>query len=66
MKKWLKAGYMEKGKYNKTSDGTPQGGIISPLLSNIALNVVEKKWEPLVNDDLKLLFFLSYFVMPII
>ncbi|WP_250854768.1 reverse transcriptase domain-containing protein [Escherichia coli] len=30
LKKWLKAGYMERGVFNHTNSGTPQGGIISP------------------------------------
>jgi len=41
VKKWLKAGYMEESKYNPTKTGTPQGGIISPLLANIALDQME-------------------------
>ena len=36
--KWLKAGYVEYGEINETESGTPQGGIISPLLANIALS----------------------------
>lgn len=40
---WLKAGYMEEGKYYETNSGTPQGGVISPLLANIYLN--ELDWE---------------------
>ncbi len=35
---WLKAGYVEYGKLNQTKAGAPQGGIISPLLANIALD----------------------------
>lgn len=41
--KWMKAGYMEEGKYHQTEAGTPQGGVISPLLANIYLN--ELDWE---------------------
>lgn len=42
--KWLKAGVMEEGKWSKTDKGTPQGGIISPLLSNIYLHEVLDMW----------------------
>lgn len=38
---WLKAGYMEKGAFHNSEAGTPQGGIISPLLANIALHGIE-------------------------
>ena len=41
--KWLKAGYMEEGKYLESEKGTQQGGVISPLLANIYLN--ELDWE---------------------
>lgn len=41
IEKWLKAGYLEKGRYHPTDVGTPQGGCISPLLSNIALHGME-------------------------
>jgi group II intron reverse transcriptase/maturase len=40
--KFLKAGYMENWKYNNTFSGTPQGGIISPLLANIYLHELDK------------------------
>ena len=38
---WLKAGYLEDGVFHPTAAGTPQGGIISPLLANIALHGIE-------------------------
>lgn len=42
---WLKAGYMKEGKYFNTDAGTPQGGVISPLLANIYLNELDWKLE---------------------
>ncbi len=42
IKQWLKAGYMEENVFHRTETGTPQGGIISPLLANIALHGMEK------------------------
>lgn len=41
--KWLKAGYMEEGKFHSVEAGSPQGGVISPLLANLFLN--ELDWE---------------------
>ncbi|AOY80408.1 group II intron reverse transcriptase/maturase [Moorena producens JHB] len=42
VRKWLKAGYMEETKFHETKTGTPQGGIISPLLANIALDGIQE------------------------
>src|SRR5919199_3234561 len=40
---WLKAGVMDNMQYFETSEGTPQGGVISPLLANIALHGMENR-----------------------
>lgn len=42
---WLKAGVMEDGQYRETEIGSPQGGVISPLLANIYLNYLDSIWE---------------------
>jgi RNA-directed DNA polymerase len=42
--KWLKAGVWEKGNVSYPEEGTPQGGVISPVLSNIYLHEVLDKW----------------------
>src|SRR6266481_1683011 len=42
LQKWLKSGYMEKHVLHETTDGTPQGGIISPALSNCGLDGLER------------------------
>lgn len=42
IKQWLKAGYMEQEEFHAPEAGTPQGGVISPLLANIALHGMEE------------------------
>ena len=42
---WLRAGAMEEGGYSETVSGTPQGGVISPLLSNIYLHFFDSAWQ---------------------
>ena len=54
MGKWLKAGIMEDGAVRYPSEGTPQGGVVSPLLSNIYLHEVLDVWfEQQVRPRLK-------------
>ena len=42
LQKWLKSGYMDKHVFHETTEGTPQGGIASPALANMALNGLER------------------------
>ncbi|MFS0616117.1 group II intron reverse transcriptase/maturase [Lederbergia ruris] len=49
IRKWLQAGIMEEGKVRNSLLGAPQGGVISPLLSNIYLNVMDSLWEKNFN-----------------
>ncbi len=44
IQKWLKAGVMEEGQWEKTDVGTPQGAVISPLLANVYLHYVFDLW----------------------
>jgi RNA-directed DNA polymerase len=44
IRSWLQAGVMEEGRYAETVTGTPQGGVISPLLSNIYLHAFDLQW----------------------
>jgi RNA-directed DNA polymerase len=45
IRRWLKAGVLAEGEVRTTSAGSPQGGVISPLLSNAYLHAVEVEWE---------------------
>ncbi|MEK3746600.1 group II intron reverse transcriptase/maturase [Paenibacillus sp. FSL E2-8871] len=45
IRKWLSAGVMEEGSIRRSDLGTPQGGVISPLLANIYLNYFDLVWK---------------------
>jgi len=45
LRHWLKAGVMEDGQLHRTDSGTPQGGVISPLLANVYLHELDAAWE---------------------
>ena len=49
IRKFLNAGYMEEWQFNKTYSGTPQGGIISPILANIYLDKFDKYMDEYAN-----------------
>ena len=44
LRQWLKAGVLEEGRVRKATTGTPQGGVISPLLANIYLDAFDETW----------------------
>lgn len=45
LRKWLRAGVMSEGEVKKATTGTPQGGVISPLLANVYLDALDEAWE---------------------
>lgn len=52
--RFLKGGYMEEGKYYDADKGTPQGGVISPILANVYLHYVLDLWfEKVVRNQCK-------------
>ena len=61
IKQWLKAGILEDGIVTTPERGTPQGGVLSPLLSNIYLNEIDKLWHG--NASVKLVRFADDMVL---
>jgi len=66
--KWLRAGILEEGKLTYPTEGTPQGGTISPLLSNIYLHYVLDEWfvkqiQPLLKGESFIIRFADDFLM---
>ena len=67
VKKWLKAGVLEDGRVRWNEDGTPQGGVISPLLANIYLHYVFdlwiQAWRKRANGDVTVVRYADDFVV---
>jgi len=66
--KWLNAGVMEDGQLSYPETGTPQGGVISPILANVYLHVVLDTWfesvvKPKLGGNAKLVRFADDFVI---
>lgn len=66
--KWLKAGVLEGGRVSYPESGTPQGGVISPLLANVYLHEVLDKWiaqrvTPRLNGRVRLVRYADDFVL---
>jgi len=66
--KWLKAGVLESGIVTVPEEGTPQGGVISPILANIYLHEVLDVWverdvKPLLHGDATLIRYADDFVI---
>lgn len=66
--KWLNAGVLEEGAISYPDEGTPQGGVISPLLANIYLHYVLDEWfeeqvKPVLVGEAKLIRFADDFVL---
>lgn len=63
IRQWLRAGVMEDGVQNATEIGSPQGGVISPLLANIYLHVLDMYWAERYSAYGKLIRYADDFVI---
>jgi RNA-directed DNA polymerase len=63
IRQWLRAGVMEDGTVRETLAGTPQGGVISPLLANIYLHLLDRLWTAKCGSLGKLIRYADDFVV---
>jgi group II intron reverse transcriptase/maturase len=63
IRQWLRAGVMEDGTVRETLAGTPQGGVISPLLANIYLHLLDRLWAKKCGSLGKLIRYADDFVV---
>ena len=63
LRQWLKAGVMEDGRVRTTTAGTPQGGVISPLLANVYLDDLDRIWTVTCSDLGQLVRYADDFVI---
>jgi RNA-directed DNA polymerase len=62
LKQWLKAGYMEENAFHDTLEGTPQGGIASPVLANMTLDGLEKAVNSCSKHNVKFVRYADDFI----
>jgi len=63
IRKWLKCGIIDEGELHENETGTPQGGVISPLLANIYLHEFDKFWTQQTTIRGKLIRYADDFVI---
>jgi group II intron reverse transcriptase/maturase len=63
LRQWLRAGVMEEGTLRTATAGTPQGGVISPLLANVYLNDFDRRWLATCSHLGKLVRYADDFVI---
>jgi group II intron reverse transcriptase/maturase len=63
IRQWLRAGVMEEGRVRETLAGTPQGGVISPLLANIYLHALDSEWNARFREGGTLIRYADDFVV---
>lgn len=63
VRQWLKAGVMQEGEWRRSEVGSPQGGVISPLLSNAYLHVFDMYWQDRYSHLGKLVRYCDDFVI---